>query len=193
MIITPALNGIINVRTAFPGIEPKTQISLNSGFYMNPARKELIWRDQTPVFGACSFSHSRIIGNMDIVVGGMAFNDPGYKQYNFEERYRGNFKIRYRDKKVKGLSYGINGNYMNIDVMDFFLWIDADSGALKQNPNIATRTEGSRFNIDPYIVFYQEIAVLGICLSYIFFGLFRYFRPARQSTQPTETAKVPHE
>lgn len=38
------------------------------------------------------------------------------------------------------------------------------------------------------IVFFQEIAILGLCLAYIFFGLFRYFRRGRPGIEPREAA-----
>lgn len=34
------------------------------------------------------------------------------------------------------------------------------------------------------VIFYKEVAVLGICLAYIFFGLFRYFRRGRPGLAP---------
>jgi len=38
------------------------------------------------------------------------------------------------------------------------------------------------------VIFYKEVAVLGICLAYIFFGLFRHLRRSRQpATVPKET------
>jgi CDP-diacylglycerol--serine O-phosphatidyltransferase len=36
------------------------------------------------------------------------------------------------------------------------------------------------------IILYKEVAVLGICLGYIFFGLFRYFRRGRPGVEPKE-------
>lgn len=151
-----ALNGIINVRTAFPSDKPQVKIRLTSGFYMEPKRKEMIWWDKNPLFGGVNVMLSQRFGNLDIIAGGMAHNDAGYRENNFEERYRGNFKIRYRDKKIKGLLYGINSNFMSLDSKDFFLWIDADSGAWRQKPDDVSRTQGNRINIDPYVAYFDE-------------------------------------
>lgn len=42
-----ALNGIVNIRTASPGIEPQTKLIITNGIYMNPKRKEIIWWENT--------------------------------------------------------------------------------------------------------------------------------------------------
>ncbi|MDO8543177.1 MAG: CDP-diacylglycerol--serine O-phosphatidyltransferase [Opitutaceae bacterium] len=39
------------------------------------------------------------------------------------------------------------------------------------------------------LVFYKEVAVFGLCLSYIFFGLFRYFRRGRPSLMEVPAPK----
>lgn len=36
------------------------------------------------------------------------------------------------------------------------------------------------------VIFYKEVAVLGICLGYIFFGLFRYVRRGRPGVEPRD-------
>lgn len=39
------------------------------------------------------------------------------------------------------------------------------------------------------VVFYKEFATLGMCLAYIFFGLFRYVRRGRPGIEPTDTKR----
>jgi hypothetical protein len=43
------------------------------------------------------------------------------------------------------------------------------------------------------VIIYKEIAVLGICLGYIFFGLFRYVRRGRPGVEPREHPPKAHE
>jgi CDP-diacylglycerol---serine O-phosphatidyltransferase len=43
------------------------------------------------------------------------------------------------------------------------------------------------FTVIVLVIFYKEVAVLGICLGYIFFGLFRHFRRVRLGTLPGRT------
>ncbi|PKP19429.1 MAG: hypothetical protein CVU05_11360 [Bacteroidetes bacterium HGW-Bacteroidetes-21] len=152
-----ALNGVINVRTAFPGELPKTKVSVYNGIYMNPARASLRWREGTqPLFVGTNVFHSRQIGNLDLVVGGHMFSNDGYRENENEERARINMNIRYRDKKVKGLAYGINTNLMGVDKNDFFLWQNADSGGYRQNPDGMVHTKGIRFNTDPFITYFDD-------------------------------------
>jgi len=146
-----ALNGVVNLRTRFPGNEPATEITLFGGATMNPARKELIWWDNQPLFAGASFSHLRKIGNLDLTVGGNYFTDEGYREGDYETRIRGNLGLRYRSKKVEGLAAGVAISAMYVDKSDFLLWQDADSGAFKQPPASLTPLTGNRYNIDPFV------------------------------------------
>jgi iron complex outermembrane receptor protein len=146
-----ALNGVINLRTRFPGNEPATEIILFGGAVLNPARKELIWWDSQPFVGGGSFSHLRKIGNLDLSLGGNYYKDEGYREGDFENRIRGNLGLRYRSKKIQGLAVGLNLSAMYVDKSDFLLWVDAGSGAFRQPPASLTPLTGNRYNIDPYV------------------------------------------
>ncbi|MFT6210756.1 MAG: iron complex outermembrane receptor protein [Bacteroidia bacterium] len=67
-----ALNGIINIRTAYPTDKPKTKINLFSGFYSPPGQENARWgdTDDPPIYGGMNFFHSRKVGTWDIVAGG---------------------------------------------------------------------------------------------------------------------------
>ena len=152
-----ALNGIINIRTAFPGNTPRTKIIVNSGLYNNPKRKEIIWWGSTqPTFSGTQFLHSRKIGNLDLTVGANLFTDQGYREKNDEQRYRFNINTRYRDKKISGLSYGINSNFMNVKGNEFLLWQNGDTGVYRPSPSWSQQTNNSRLNIDPFIVYHND-------------------------------------
>ncbi len=146
-----ALNGVVNLRTRFPGNEPTTEVTLFGGAFMNPARKELIWWDGQPYFAGGSFAHLRKIGNLDLSLGGNFFKDEGYREGEYDTRIRGNTGLRYRVKKVQGLIVGVNISAMHVDQGDFLLWLNADSGAYRQNPESLTPLKGSRYNIDPFV------------------------------------------
>ncbi len=176
-----ALNGVINLRTAFPKDKPETKITINNGVYMNPKRKELIWWDdedlkyskgsagvfffplsnfgvKNPGFGGLNFFHSRKIGQLDLVIGGNTYKNQSFRQDESESRSRINVNLRYRVKKIEGLSFGINGNYMYQDKTNFFLWQNADSGAYRQNQSTVNYNKGYRFNIDPYMLYFNKRA-----------------------------------
>lgn len=75
-----ALNGIINIRTAYPKDKPKTKINLYTGFYSAPELEEAVWwdADDLPIYGGMNFFHSRKVGTLDIVVGGNFLIDNGF-------------------------------------------------------------------------------------------------------------------
>jgi len=149
-----ALNGVINLRTRFPGNDPQTDVTLFSGVYMKPHRKELVWKDHAPLYAGGSFSHLRKIGNLDFSVGGNYFKNQGYREMEYEQRIRGNLALRYRFKNLKGLSVGLSSSAMYTDHADFILWQNADSGAYRQNPQSFAPLYGNRYNIDPFVEYF---------------------------------------
>jgi outer membrane cobalamin receptor len=152
-----ALNGIINIRTAYPGIHPQTKLIITNGLYMNPKRDEIIWWGKTqPSFSSTQFSHRQKIGNFDLVLGGNVLVDNGYRLNNSDQILRFNINTRYRDKKIEGLSYGINANFMSNRGQEFLLWQDADSGVYKPSTTFSQQFNNSRMNIDPYIVYHTK-------------------------------------
>lgn len=174
-----ALNGVINMRTAFPKDKPITKININNGVYMNPTRKELVWWDdesymysntvvgklvnplslvgvKNPGYAGASFFHSRKMGRFDLVVGGNLYENQSFRQYEGEARARMNVNLRFRPKKYDGMSFGLNGNYMYQNKTNFFLWQNADSGAYRQNPTTVNINNGYRFNVDPYFLYFNK-------------------------------------
>lgn len=162
-----ALNGVINVRTAFPTDKPKTKILYNAGIYMNPARKETkwwgqdrpwyeFWKDEQPWFSGLNLFHSRKIGDLDLVVGANGYKDQSFRKTSEELHGRLNVNLRYRPKKVEGLSLGVNTNFMYVGKTDFFLWQNDSTGALMQNPGSINVNQGYRVNVDPYFLYFNK-------------------------------------
>jgi outer membrane receptor protein involved in Fe transport len=165
-----ALSGVINIRTAYPREKPQTKISTFSGLYNNPENKEAIyWGDNNPTYSGLNFFHSRQIGNLDLVIGGNFFNDNGYKgpspvdvtdttfnpfseqRGEFENRARMNMNLRYRSKKVEGLSFGVNLNGMYSRSAGTLIWYNAKEGMYRSYPGSNTLTLQDVYNIDPFI------------------------------------------
>jgi outer membrane receptor protein involved in Fe transport len=163
-----ALNGVINIRTAYPTDKPVTKIALTSGIYDNPARDTARWWDKNPMYHGINFFHSRKIDRFDLVVGGAAFSDKGYRMGEEEYRGRINFNTRYRSR-IEGLSFGVNGNYQYSKAGIFIIWKNSNEiyvpygydPALGWNPesNPASTISvnlGTRMNIDPYITYFAK-------------------------------------
>ena len=75
-----ALNGVINVRTAYPRVKPKTVVSVSTGAYSLPQAPAANWYNKSiPGMANINFMHSRIINsNLDFVIGGNFNIDQGY-------------------------------------------------------------------------------------------------------------------
>lgn len=172
-----ALNGVINIRTAFPSIKPETKISFTSGLYSKPEDKSAVWWDNNLHGNAgLSFLHKRMIKNLDLVVGGNFYYDQGYIgppaitdptiidtitntiSNKDVEKIRGrlNFNLRYRSEKIKGLDFGLNGNAM-ISRGNFALaWLNDTSGIYRAYPGAISLQDQTIFNFDPFINYYSS-------------------------------------
>lgn len=167
-----ALSGVINLRTAYPRSTPRTQVATFAGTYDTPGHAPARWwGDNAPVFGGANFSHSRQIGKLDLVLGGALFADNGFigpdpqdpdslaadplglTPGGYERRARFNFGLRWRNNKVKGLSYGFNGNAMESRSSSVFIWSDTDRGLYRPEPGTVTTTQGMQYYLDPFVVY----------------------------------------
>ncbi|MFT5778485.1 MAG: outer membrane cobalamin receptor [Crocinitomicaceae bacterium] len=170
-----ALSGAIHIRTAFPGLEPKTKINVYSGFYNKPSIEGADWWTNTPLITGANFLHSRRIKNLDLVIGGNVNYDHGYmgppvtdtlvyedtvsnfnEQQMSSKRVRLNFNLRYRSKKYRGLNYGINGNVMYAKSNLAFAWLNDSSGLYQAYPGAVFLQDQFIFNIDPFLNFFTE-------------------------------------
>jgi outer membrane cobalamin receptor len=151
-----AMNGVINMRTAYAKDKPQTTVSMFLATYDAPKNGSYKWwkgtsQNQTGV----NFSHSEKIGRLDLVLGGHMFNDEGYRYLETEKRGRFNMNLRYNFKKIPGLAIGLNTNMMETRGGLFFLWQNADSVYHPQGLNIQ-RFTNQRCNVDPYINYFTK-------------------------------------
>ncbi len=168
-----ALSGSIHIRTAYPKAKPKTKINVYGGFYSDV--DSATWWRNAPLITGVNFLHSRMIKNFDLVVGGNVNYDHGYigapvtgefvvedTISNFTEeqmsskRARFNFNTRYRSRKYKGLSYGLNGNIMYSESNLTFAWLDDTTGLFRAYPGAVFLRKQTIFNIDPYLNFFTQ-------------------------------------
>ncbi len=165
-----ALSGAIHIRTKYPGLKPLTKVNLYTGLYSKPSIEGADWWTGTPLISGANFLHSRRVGNLDVVLGANVNYDHGYMGppktdslvyedtiSNFTEkqmaskRARFNFNLRYRAKKYKGLSFGINGNVMVAQSNLIFAWLNDSSGLYQAYPGAVFLQNQFIFNIDPFI------------------------------------------
>lgn len=170
-----ALSGVINVRTAYPRNEPRTRVTVFGGVYDTPGHAPAKWWDaNNPGMAGASFFHSQKFGQLDMVIGGNGFTDYGYigpepipadsiatDPYRtgpggYEHRARVNTSLRWRNKKIAGLNYGVNANVMKGKSTSVFIWSDTDRGLFRPKEGTVTRTLGTQYYIDPFVNYFSE-------------------------------------
>ncbi len=173
-----ALNGIINVRTTRPGLEPTTRVNMYLGIYGDPAQDSYKWWKpdfwdkgkfqvepflrrnvlsgvRNPIYEGFDLSHARRIGNFDVSGALDLFTDEGYRERDYNRRLRIGGNVTYHDPHVQGLNYGANFNFLSNKYGDFFLWRSPDE-PYRPSPMSSMGREGNTFYIDPFLNFFNE-------------------------------------
>lgn len=148
-----ALNGVINIRTAFAGDVPETKINLHHGYYDDAKRESLNWwggRNQK--VSGLDFLHKRKIKQLDLVVGGFLLRDEGYRYDENTNRARFNFNTKYKNQKIDGLAYGVNANFLKNETASALIWQNYQTAYIPLDSSV-TKTSGDVFNIDPFITY----------------------------------------
>lgn len=176
-----AINGVIHVRTAYPTSKPKTRLSVSTGYYSKPKSPAQNWYGDSSYqgFTNINFLHSRKIKSWDLVVGGNLNIDQGYigpapaQKYMPKEvkealnmtdsfpaysnrdmlmmRGRANINLRRVDPKIKGLTYGVNGNIMYSKTYKAYAWLDDSLGLYRTYPGALFLMNQFLFNVDPFV------------------------------------------
>lgn len=175
-----ALNGVINIRTAFPKDKPLTKLTFFGGFMEIPKRYrwysdfgEFFHKDM-PITAGMNFLHAQKLGknkNVDLTVGGNFLWETGPqggppiydstgrlvssdREFNaYDRRGRINFNFRHRIQKVEGLAWGINGNILYGHSVSGLIWQNFDSLRFRFLEGSATRTIQTIYSIDPFVTY----------------------------------------
>jgi iron complex outermembrane receptor protein len=89
------------------------------------------------------------LGNPDV-------NNLTRNEAMYERRARTNINLRYRFKKVEGLSIGVNGNIMYSHSNGSLLWLNDSSGLYRPYPGSVTETKQITYNVDPFLTYYGQ-------------------------------------
>lgn len=155
---TGALNGVINARMAYPTDQPYTKLTTYAGFYDGPTKTRSMkwWQGKPQYFAGFNFADRRKIGQWDLITGIAYNNDKGWLDSSDNQDFRVNAKIRYRFKKVEGLSMGVNVlGYWSWGKV-FFLWDSTGSKSYKPLVNTVTIYDNGRYLVDPFINYYTK-------------------------------------
>lgn len=169
-----ALSGAIHIRTAYPKDKPLTKVNAYTGIYSTPRNEAAQWWNDYPTISGVNFLHSRKVKNFDIVVGGNFNYDHGYigapqpgefvvdtiSDFTDDQmrsvRGRVNFNLRHRSKKITGLNYGLNGNFMYNSTNLALAWLNDTSGIYRAYPGAIFLLDQQIGHLDPFINFYSE-------------------------------------
>lgn len=165
-----ALNGIVNVRTAYATSEPYTKAGVFYQHYMAPKDTDKQWwkGKTSPYTTGLSFAHRQKFGKLDLVLGTYAYRQESFRQALEEEGdgpddVRGstnmygrvNLGLRYRINE--NLSVGFNSNFNPGTSNSFFFWRDSGANAYVGATNAYTDTPSRlRFIIDPYLTYFDK-------------------------------------
>jgi outer membrane receptor protein involved in Fe transport len=152
-----ALNGIINVRTAFARSQPETGGALWATSYFSPKDKALKWWgvDSLPqpfTYGANVY-HRQKFDKFDLVLGGFYQNEQSFNKDTYNRYGRFNFSTRYRF--TDRLSAGVNANFNGGESGSFFYWRAGDQ-RFEGAPTTISSRERFRYNIDPYLTYFDK-------------------------------------
>ncbi|MEI7661750.1 MAG: TonB-dependent receptor [Bacteroidota bacterium] len=180
-----AINGAINVRTAWPKDEAATRITTFLGTYSKPERTyatpwpdnnrrlygiRMPWSGMNPMVYGTSVTHSQKLDNIDLTGGISYYKDDGYiggspegkvadsvyNQGQYNERVKFYFNSRVRSKKIEGLSYGLNGNFMIQHNAEAYFWYNADTNIYRAYPGSLSRFKTFTFYVDPFIKYFSK-------------------------------------
>jgi outer membrane receptor protein involved in Fe transport len=153
-----ALNGIINVRTAFAKSEPETGGALWATTTFSPKDKSLKWWGEndtlpTPFTYGANFYHRQRFQKLDLVLGGFYQNEQSFNKDTYNEYGRLNFATRYRFSER--LSAGIYGNFNRGNSGSFFYWRDLDRRFEGDTTTLGDRNR-FRYNLDPFLTYFDK-------------------------------------
>ena len=145
-----ALNGVINVRTQRPGLNPETKISGYVGVYDNYNNYSYTGA-RLPLYYGAEVSHSRRVGDFDVSGAISGFKDEGFRQQGFNDRVRfgGNMTYHMPAEENKYVNMGVNLNYVANRYGDFFIW-RSPKDPLRPSPLTNMGRNEHNFNIDPF-------------------------------------------
>ncbi len=148
-----AMNGIINIRTAYPTSEPATRFSVFGTGYLTPKNEAAQWWDTPPLAFGLSAAHRQKFGKLDVVLGGLYLNEESFLKDAYTRYGRLNAKLRYRINN--NLSVSLFTNLNKGESANFFYWQGLDSLYYIGEPSTLSEGRRLRYNIDPTVTYFD--------------------------------------
>ncbi|MAZ31404.1 MAG: hypothetical protein CMP57_04835 [Flavobacteriales bacterium] len=148
-----ALNGTINIRTAYPTDVPLNKILITETVYGKPKSNYNHWyQGKIQRRSNYSFLHSHKKNNSDFVLGMNLFYDAGFYEGVTSKRARININKTYYSNRVNGLLYGIKANLMRSEIKDPIMWQNNTEAYTPLN-NDPGNYNNAYITIDPFLTF----------------------------------------
>jgi outer membrane receptor protein involved in Fe transport len=153
-----ALNGIINAITAWPTDKPYTSVQTYFGFYGNPPTGSMRWwmPGQLQYFSGFSVADRRKIGQVDLSIAAGYTSDQGYLDSSQSYDMHLDVKLRWRVKKIEGLSMGFNVVAYYSWGKTFFLWDSVGAKGYEPLPGTITIYHDGRYLVDPFLTYFDK-------------------------------------
>ncbi len=153
-----ALNGIINIRTAYAKNEPETNFAMYNETFFRPKDSIKHWwkpdNVPTPMKVGASLVHRQKFKNIDWVFGTTGYLDYSYIQNARDNKIRLTNKLRYRVNENLNVGFYTNFNAGSSNTV--FLWVNENEGAYVGDVDNMTNSKTKRFNIDPFVNYYDK-------------------------------------
>jgi len=171
-----ALNGVINIRTAYPLKKPYTKVSIFGKLYGNPKTKKNKWwtGKNMPFETGIQLAHRRKIGKFDVVLGSNLFYNRSYMRgfrsitdastglvtidsmpgYNHRARVTVNTRYRHSEKVIFTLNTNLNLGSQNVFL--FHNRTDTTLGLYESDFDPAPRGQNMRLTVDPALTVYDN-------------------------------------
>lgn len=159
----------------YSGFHSAPKDSTQNWWAPNDSISQPLYNSYAFIHGA-NFLHSRIINkNTDLVIGGNFNWEHGYIGVPIKgpevfdttspnitddqmqsQKMRVNMNLRHRSTHVKGLYYGINGNFMLNRTNLTLAWLNDTAGLYRGYPGAVLLQDQTIFNLDPHISYTNE-------------------------------------
>ena len=151
-----ALNGTINIRTAYPTSKPLNKLTITHSVYDKPKRKSLHWyKGNYQSLTNTSFLHSHKKNNSDFVFSLNLFDDESFIENGNSRRARINLSKTKYIKNKPGSKYGARLTLMRSKICDPVIW-QHDTLAYRALDNDPTFYDYSYLMLDPFLVINNE-------------------------------------
>ena len=150
-----AMNGVVNIRTAYAKDKPLTTFSTFYTSYRDPKDKEQVWYgNRQPFETGLSITHRQKFNKLDLVTGTNFRTQNSFLESTYDSTGRVTVGLRYRINNR--LSVGVNSNLNFGKSSSFYYWLDGDKGVFKATQSTLFTSRKLRYTVDPFVTYFDK-------------------------------------